>query len=464
MSATSRCFCLLLTLGLFASPVPATAQILGSGLPNKTLLDRYDLELAWANQATINVDSDVVNYLTADEDVVVIQTRAGMMTVFDGRSGAKLWDAQLSAPNQYSYPVSTNSDKLFLVLGSTLYARDKFNGNQLWTLRLPNTPSTSPTVDDQRVYVGLMTGDVYAFDLEELASLQERGLLPTWRRNAETWRVSTSGRVIGPPISNGRFVAFTNSQGVLYSFGADRRTLNFAFESRIPASAPLEWGTGKEDGVNMTYIYYASGGNNFYCIRTTNGTAKWTYVTGAAILEQPSVIGDDIFLSPLESGTYNLNPATGDVRWWSPESHGFVAATPTRVYGTDAAGNLAILARADGGLVGTIPMKDFSIRVRNDRTDRIFVCTTRGRVACIKEKLIEQPLYHRHPDRRPILPIFPGEQVIGADPSETDSAPATDAVDPNSENLEAPEEGDPEAMDPESEVPESQDPESEPAV
>ena len=454
MSATSRCFCLLLTLGLFASPVPAAAQILGSGLPNKTLLDRFDLELAWANQATINVDSDVVTHLTADEEVVVIQTRSGMMTIFDGRSGAKLWDAQLSTANQYSFPVSTNSDKLFLVLGSTMYARDKFNGNQLWTLRLPSSPSTSPTVDDQRVYVGLMTGDVYAFDLDELASLQERGLLPTWRQNAQAWRVSTSARIVGPPISNGRFVAFTNSEGVLYSFGAEHRSLNFAFESRVAASAPLEWGTGKEDGVNMTYIYYASGANNFYCIRTTNGTAKWTYVSGAPILTQPSVIDDDIFLTPLESGTYNLNPATGEVRWWSPESHGFVAATPTRVYGTDSAGNLAILGRKDGGLIGMIPMKDFSIRVRNDRTDRIFVCTTRGRVACIKEKTIEQPIYHRHPNRRPIVPILPGEQVIGADPSETDSASGTDAEDPN-----AAEEGDPEAMDPAGE-----DPDSEPAV
>ena len=429
MSMTSPRFWLL-ALALLGPATAASAQTLGTGLPTRTLLDRYGLERAWANQATINVQSDVVTYLYADEEVVVVQTRSGLLTVFDAETGSRLWDGQLAVPNQYSYPAVTNADTLFVVIGSRMYARNKYTGEELWTLRLPNSPSTAPAVDGQNIYVGLITGDVYVYNLDKLAALQERGLLPTWRLDAQVWHVATSAKIIGPPVTNGRIAAFTNAQGVLYVFNADFRQFKFAIETHEPASAPLALGVGKEDGVNVTYIYYAAGTNNFYCIRTTDGTTKWKYVSGAPIRAQPTIIHDDIYITPVDSGLYKLNPDTGDIAWWSPVVREFVAASPTRIYGTDSAGNLAIIGREDGGLVGTIPLQEYSIRVNNARTDRIFVCTTRGRVACFKEQDIDQPLFHAKPARRPILPIFPGEDVIqapGSEPApEEEAAPGED--------------------------------------
>lgn len=424
MSAIPRWFWFLFVLGILGPASVSSAQILGTGLPSRTLLDRYGLERAWANQATIDVRSDVVQYLIADEEVVIVQTRSGMLTVFDAESGRRLWNGLLAVSNQFSFPAVTNSENLYIVIGSRLYARNKFNGDELWTLRLPNSPSTPPAVDERRVYAGLITGDVYAYNLESLADLQARGMLPTWRREARAWHVSSSSKILGPPVTNGRFVAFTNAQGVLYAFSADFRELEFAFETEQPASAPLALGIGEEAGVTLTYIYYAASNNNFYCLRSTNGTTKWSYVSAAPIRTKPTIIHDDIYITPVESGMYNLDPANGNIRWWSPVVQEFVSATPTRVYGTDSAGNLAIISRKDGGLVGTIPLQDFPVRVHNARTDRIFVCSTSGRVACFKEEGIKQPLYHARPERRPILPIFPGDEVIPAPGAEPPQAPA----------------------------------------
>lgn len=401
------------------------------GLSRRSLLDRYGLERAWANQATINVLSDVVNYVVADEEIVIVQTRSGLLTVFDSATGQKLWDGQLAVPNQLSFPAVTNAETLFVVIGSSLYARDKYTGEELWTLRIPDPPATPPAVDDDSVYLGLITGALYAYDLTRLEYLQERDLLPTWRYDAREWRVSTSATVVGPPVTNGEIVAFTNEQGVLYVYFVDTRELIFAFESSEPATAPLALGRGREDGVIQTYLYYVSGNNTFYCLRVADGTTRWKYVSGAEIRIKPTTIGDDIFVTPVDSGMYNLNPANGNVTWWSPVVRKFVAASPTRVYGTDAASNLAILDRASGGLIGTIPMREYSIRVRNERTDRIFMATSSGRVVCLKEKDIDQPLYHEFPERRPILPVFPGDDVITA--PETGAAPQQEQAAPEGE-------------------------------
>lgn len=431
MSVMSARFWLFLAISFVGAVDVTVAQI--GGLGRRALLDRYNLERAWANQATIDVLSDVVNYLIADEDVVIVQTRSGMLTVFDSETGHKLWDGQLAVPDQMSFPAVTNAETMFVVIGSNLYARNKFTGKRIWTLRLPDPPSTSPAVDEKRVYIGMITGAMYAYNLDRLEYLQERGLLPTWRYDARAWRVSTSAPVIGPPVTNGEVAAFTNGQGVLYVYEADTSKLIFAFETSEPATAPITLGTGREDGVVQSYLYFVSGNNTFYCLRVANGTTRWQYVSGAPIRIQPTTIGDDIFVTPLESGLYNLDPTNGAVTWWSPVARKFVAASPTRVYGMDGAGNLTILDRASGGLIGTIPMRDYEIQVRNERTDRIFMATTTGRVACFKEKNIDQPLYLAFPQRRPILPIFPGDEVIKAPKidgaTETEkAAPAEGAV------------------------------------
>ena len=104
-------------LALLAAPV--SAQTAQRGLPSRTLLDRFGLERAWTNQATIDVRSDVVRHLVADEEVVIVQARSGLITVFDAQSGVKLWDGQLA-----------RADSLYAAFDS-LRARNQLLGNAL---------------------------------------------------------------------------------------------------------------------------------------------------------------------------------------------------------------------------------------------------------------------------------------------------------------------------------------------
>ena len=117
---TRRLLSAALCLAVLAlSTQPVAAQPPQRGLPSRNLLDRFGLERAWSNQATIDVRSDVVRHLIADEQIVIVQSRTGVLTVFDAESGVKLWDGLLARPNQFSYPAVTNADSLFIVIGST---------------------------------------------------------------------------------------------------------------------------------------------------------------------------------------------------------------------------------------------------------------------------------------------------------------------------------------------------------
>jgi hypothetical protein len=57
-----------------------------------------------------------------------------------------------------------------------------------------------------------------------------------------------------------------------------------------------------------------------------------------------------------------------------------------------------------------LPLRDFTVRYGNELTDRIYLATSRGLVICLRENGQEFPIYHRYPERQPILPEFAPEE------------------------------------------------------
>ena len=385
-------------MALCLSAAPLAAQYSGRSLPPRALLARYGLERAWQNQATLNVRSDVVRHLVADEEVVIIQSRSGLLTVFDAQSGSKLWDGQIARADQYSFPAVTNANVLLIALGSTVYARDKYNGEPLWELRLPNSPNTQPEADDNRMYVGMVDGSCYAFNLGKIRGLQTTGDLRQYAYRTIDWRYRTSKPIVTPPVSNGTTVCFASETGNLYAVSARTRLLDFQFETDKPVAAPLN--------LFGSDLFFAGQDNNFYCLRIANGTTRWEYVTGRPVVDKPQVIGDSVYLLPIKSGMYRLTIDSGRPLWWAPEARAFVAASPNRIYVSSASDDILILDKPTGGVLGSLPLAGYPIRFANDRTDRLYIATESGGLVCLRETGANIPVYHRFPNRRPILPVF----------------------------------------------------------
>ncbi len=374
-----------------------SAQVSDHLLPTNTELARVALERAWWSQATINPARSVVRHLVVDEDVLLVQTSGGVVTAFDSETGRKLWARQLGQRDDPQYRATSNRDFVFIVSGINLYCLGKFDGKIAWWLRLPRDPSTSPTVDDRQIYFGTVDGSVFAYDLRELDKLFDQGRLPEFAVSALRWRFKTGGEILSAPISTGRVVNFASKDASLYSVGTALGRLQWQFETDAPASAPL--------AEHAEYIVMPTADFNVYCIKKETGALEWRpFVLGYPVRVQPQIIDEHIYLIALEGGLYCLSLRKGERLWSYPRITGFVAATDQFVYVTDVVGNLVVLHRQNGALRGALPLRRFSVRLANNRTDRIYLCTPDGLVLCLREVGREFPWFHLHPERMPILP------------------------------------------------------------
>ena len=393
----------VMSLLVQTSPVHAQGSRLTSVLPSQRMLNRYGLERAWWSQATIDPQRDRVRYITVDEELLYIQTRLGMVSAFENETGKLLWSALLGRPDDPSFPIALNENVALVVAGLDIFAVEKFTGKVLWKLRTPGSPSTSPTVDKKQVYLGFLDGSLYAIDLKKVRELYAERRLPAWSFQAVAWRYATGKEVTTPAITNGTVVNFASRDGSLYTVSASERELLFQFETDAPVSAPL--------AASKRFLFLASEDFNFYCLDRVNGRVSWEFISGLPVRIQPRIIGEQVFLMPVRGGIYCLSVKSGKQLWWRPEASEFLAATPKMIYASDRFGNVVLLSRKDGSVQGALPLQKFQVRLANDRTDRLYLATQDGLVICIHEKTREFPIYHLHPDRRPIVPEFAPEEA-----------------------------------------------------
>lgn len=378
-------------------------------LPTQQQLSRFGLERSWWGQATLNPSRDKVRHVSIDEDMVFVLSTSGIATAFDSETGQKRWAVLLGRFDQPSYPVVSNENLAMVVVGTTLYAIDKRTGHITWTLILPGQPSTAPGVDEEQVYVGTLDGSVYAFSLRKIRQLYQEQRLPQWSAEAMVWRVAAAKEITSPPVPSGRAVSFCSRDGSLYSVGAKDKQLIFQLETNGAIIAPLAT-SGKIQ-------FLASEDNTFFAVNSQNGRIIWDFTSGLPIRRPPFVIGNDLYLTPDRGGMYCLNANEGTQRWWLPHLHSYVAVIGDAVYASDVDGNLIRASREEGGISAALAMRLFSVRVANDRTDRIFMSTESGLVIALRKRGETIPIYHKFPDRLPILPEVTPEEPTPPDPA-----------------------------------------------
>lgn len=392
-----------------------SAQSLRRGIPTASVLSRYGLEVAWTGQAVLNPSRDTVEHFCLDEELVFVQGTNGVISAFDGETGHRRWAVRLGSYDGPSYPAVTNEELVLTVAGTYMYALDKLTGDILWKIRLPGSPATGPSVDDTQVYVGTLDGSVYAFSLKRIRKLYLEQRLPEWSYEAVTWRYQAALEVTSPPVPLELSVVFASRDGSMYSVTKERRVLNYQFETNAPIVAPL--------ALVGNSMFMASEDFNFYSINPANGSVEWEFVSGLPIRKGPVALGNSVYVQPDRGGLYSLDVGNGLQQWWQPRLRDFVSLIGTTVVARDLDNDLALLEQSTGRLIGRIPALYYDRHAVNDRSDRIYLATSRGQVMAIKEAGRSYPIYHRYPERRPILPeIAPEEEPMDAPSSETDPA------------------------------------------
>ena len=407
----------LVAFGSIAASGPALYAQVSSPLPRERMLSRYGLTRAWWNQATLNPGLDEVAHFTGDEENVYIQSRSGIVTAFDAESGHRLWSSLVGSESQQALPASSNAEILLVAVGMNVHALNKFTGEVLWELSLPHHPSTAPAMDDDRVYLGMVDGSSFAYDLRKIRDLWEENRLPKWSNLAFVWRYQAPQRISSPPIPDGRSVTFASANGSVYSVGASERRLYYQFETANRTRIVTPLGRGEDS------IFVTSEDSRMFCLNKENGVRRWAFTAGVPIRRQPRVVEGNVYVTPQNDGMYCLNTSSGLTKWHQPRASEFLASTTDYLIASDALDNVLLMAHEDGAILGVLPLRGYKVRLHNDRTDRCYLATPDGVVVCLREKGQEFPLYHMFPDRRPLLPEFAPEEAEAPEP-ESDPAEA----------------------------------------
>ncbi|MDP1796593.1 MAG: PQQ-binding-like beta-propeller repeat protein, partial [Planctomycetaceae bacterium] len=300
-----------------------------------------------------------------------------------------------------SFPAESNENMVMIVVGTMMYGIDKRSGNIVWTLRLPGAPSTSPSADATQVYVGTLDGSVYAYSLKKIKELYSDRKLPQWSHEALVWRYQASKEITSPPLTSGRTVNFASRDGSLYAVSPNRRELTFQFETDAPIVAPMaQWGDVQ---------YLASEDSTFYAINAVNGQVLWEFIAGLPVRTSPEVVRGNLYVHPDRGGLFCLNAADGVQKWWQPRMKEFVAVANDIVFARDDNKDIMMVSAMDGRTVGRLPTGRYVRHVSNDRTDRVYLATNTGRIAAIRFRGRDFPVYHKHPERLPLLPEFAPE-------------------------------------------------------
>jgi outer membrane protein assembly factor BamB len=409
------------------SPVLAQRHTTENVLPTQQELSRLGLERAWWGQATLNPRRDKVRNISIDEDMVYVHSTGGILTAMDSETGHQRWAVLLGQFDQPSYPVVSNEELAMVVVGSTMYGINKKTGSTLWTILLPGQPSTAPGVDAEQAYVGTLDGSVYAFSLRKVQRLYEQQKLPQWSHEAIVWRTQAGKEITSPPVPSARAVSYASRDGSLYAVGKTDRKLMYQLETDGAIVAPLAT-TGK-----MQFL--ASEDHMFYAIEADandpkkNGRILWEFTWGLPIRRAPYVVESDLFVTPDRGGMYCLNAEDGSQRWWQPHLYGFLAIVGDSLMASDIDGNLIRVSRSNGAFSGSLPVRNFKMRVANDRTDRVFMSTESGLVIALRQRGASIPVFHKFPDRLPILPEVepdPADAPVEGEKPSTEEKPAAE--------------------------------------
>jgi len=389
----------------------ASVQAQKMRLPSEGELNRQGLTMSWWGQAGVNPQRDTVEFFTADEQNVFIQSTTGLITCFHGELGKRQWSQLVGAPEQQSYPLTTSDEDVVVIIGLHLHALKKDSGRKIWELVVNEYPSTAPTIDEEHIFVGTIDGSVLAYHLPKIQSLYKRGMLPQWATRAFLWNFKTPDLIVSPPISAGKEVVFASRRGIVYSLKSENKQLHYQLETGNEIKTPV--------GYSKDQIFVADRFARMLCMNLSNGKVQWVFTGGSPIQQQPRVVGDAVYVIPRYEGLISIARKSGVQNWQQSQATSFVAASETHVYARDENKNLLVLDRTSGQITGTINVRNFEMHAANDRTDRIFLASRDGVVVAIREVGSEYPLYHLYPERRPILPEFAPEE--GTEPAASDN-------------------------------------------
>jgi outer membrane protein assembly factor BamB len=442
-----RTFLSLVALVLAATTARAqrTAELFTRPeMPSREVLDRLHLQVGWHTYIPLDSHKDGILTVQLTGKEMLVQTRSGLIVSLDPETGRTYWRTAVGLPYRPWPGLGYNSRLVLVVNGTSLYGLDRATGALQWHFELADSPAATPTADEEQVYIPLGTGRMSVFaitasvpppgppgkpgekpDVAPKPSDYDRGpgMLPgpgtpprpvglysggppplaitgsfasreSNRSGAEAhpplvlvFEQAGDFRIELPAVATPEVIAAADSRGTL--IGASRFAPKplWRFPAEAPISALLEQ--------HGDTVYAASQDRNLYAIDMLTGKMLWRFTAPTPLLRKPDVTDEEIYATPTANGLYRLERRGGDELWHNPTASRFLAANPKFVYATDPGGRLLVLDHRRGRELSGYLMRDFTVRISNEWTDRVYLAANDGLVLCLHDSDFAEPVVNR---------------------------------------------------------------------
>jgi outer membrane protein assembly factor BamB len=411
----------------------ATPSGFATALIPEPVAAQHGLTRAWTAQVQVDPTRGQLRNIILDSGTIFAQTDEGTLEAIDAGTGKRLWAAQVGDHAYPTFAPAANPRLVALINGSMLYVLNRFNGKQLWKMRLQGSPSAGPALSFQRVYAPLSDGMIVSYELkpeeplkDREKAIQETSPTPeqTAAREAEqrdSLRLKQDkeppltcrgpGRPLVAPLvtrqnPDEEYVAWTTDRGSLCVGRVDRTrqrgfSLLYSLQTEAPISSqptylPADLSNAGDSGV----IIAASQDGYVHAVRERDGNHVWRFATGSPVVDNPVVLGRFVLVTNQLGGLFCLDVANlGSQVWWAPDVTQVIAASKQRVYTADKTGRLQVLDGKSGAVVDTLSTEPLPIKLTNGETDRMFLASTTGLIQCLHEIGLSEPLVRRLPPK-----------------------------------------------------------------
>ena len=329
-----------------------------------------------------------------------------------------------------------NSRLVFVTNSNHLYGIERKTGRVVWAYDLHTLATSSTACDEQQVMVGLANGKLASYVLYE--PTDKKKTLYTMPRPWWNWQTGGRGAMTSRPLPAGQFVAFGGMDGKLYVALSELphdgiAVMLYRIATGGEIAAPLgAYGTRT--------VLVPSGDNNVYAVDLFGASVKWTYPSGAPVLQEPLVADNDVYTVNVAGLLTSLDARTGE-QHWTTSTHGgrLMGISAKKVYLESFDDDLFIVDRGTGEILADprataqragLNLREFTVGLTNNLNDRLFMASPSGLVICLRELGQLQP----RPLRDPKLPPFGTVPPEGAMPSLGGPVPPAAAAPPAGEN------------------------------
>lgn len=390
-------------------------------VPPRDVLDRLNLAVNWKTKLPTGGLRDglfTLQLLPAGKNRVqlLVQTIFGAVFLLDAETGDLLWRTTVGIPNWNGQPAGYNDQNLFISRRDILYVLNRKNGVQRYytidkdtklpnygfTLRAPL--SAAPQADDDMIFFCLgdrieayvmpdwdaAEGSLKASGGAELSAAERKSLLD--RTSALPpllkWNYHEPGMNVEQPVllAGGQLTAATVG-GAILSLNKFEKSQPYEFQTNSTITARMN-----QHGL-MAYI--GADDSIVYAINMGSQRLMWRFLASAPIRFQPGVTDRDVFVSADRKGLYRVDRDTGRAAWVNPQADRFLSTNQRFVYALDRTGLFMILDYARGTTLAHYDLRDWTLPVPNDLTDRCYLANHDGQILCLRHRTDVAPLRNK---------------------------------------------------------------------